>query len=241
MGSEMCIRDRGEAAGYENSWLVTLEGFARVGGRRSRFLSSTDASLARCAGAIGKLRLCIAHGGGKRCSVAGCNKAAQGQKPLCKVSLLSCCGNDPVPVATLNHLAFVCWTWPAFVVQAHGGGRRCKFEGCPRSARDRTDLCIGHGGGKRCAVATEEAAVLYPPPALASNGCLVLLARSVQMRVRRMPDVCSVGNPVLLASRRTPKTPAIAAAHSYTRMVDGRPSSMSCAYSLSALSDRRAW
>merc|ERR1719240_41482 len=35
-------------------------------------------------GAIGKLRLCIAHGGGKRCTVAGCNKAAQGQKPLCK-------------------------------------------------------------------------------------------------------------------------------------------------------------
>ena len=35
-------------------------------------------------GAIGKLKLCIAHGGGKRCEAPGCHKAAQGQKPLCK-------------------------------------------------------------------------------------------------------------------------------------------------------------
>lgn len=32
----------------------------------------------------------------------------------------------------------------------HGGGRRCKFEGCTKSAQGRTDFCIKHGGGSRC-------------------------------------------------------------------------------------------
>jgi hypothetical protein len=33
---------------------------------------------------------------------------------------------------------------------AHGGGRRCKFQGCRKSAQGRCDYCIRHGGGKRC-------------------------------------------------------------------------------------------
>lgn len=33
---------------------------------------------------------------------------------------------------------------------AHGGGRRCKFEGCGKSAQGRSDFCIKHGGGRRC-------------------------------------------------------------------------------------------
>jgi hypothetical protein len=33
---------------------------------------------------------------------------------------------------------------------AHGGGRRCKTEGCTHSARGSSGLCIRHGGGKRC-------------------------------------------------------------------------------------------
>ncbi|XP_040242151.1 uncharacterized protein [Aegilops tauschii subsp. strangulata] len=35
---------------------------------------------------------------------------------------------------------------------AHGGGRRCKFQGCGKSAQGRTDYCIKHGGGRRCMV-----------------------------------------------------------------------------------------
>jgi hypothetical protein len=35
--------------------------------------------------------------------------------------------------------------------KAHGGGNRCKMEGCRKSAVGTTDCCIGHGGGDRCA------------------------------------------------------------------------------------------
>lgn len=32
----------------------------------------------------------------------------------------------------------------------HGGGRRCKVDGCERLARGATDHCVCHGGGTRC-------------------------------------------------------------------------------------------
>jgi len=33
----------------------------------------------------------------------------------------------------------------------HGGGKRCKEEGCTKPAISRgTQHCLGHGGGKRC-------------------------------------------------------------------------------------------
>ncbi|CAA6659536.1 unnamed protein product [Spirodela intermedia] len=38
--------------------------------------------------------------------------------------------------------------------KAHGGGKRCLFEGggvCPKSVHGGTDYCVAHGGGKRCA------------------------------------------------------------------------------------------
>jgi hypothetical protein len=34
----------------------------------------------------------------------------------------------------------------------HGGGRRCKHEGCTKSAQSSTDYCVRHGGGKKCTV-----------------------------------------------------------------------------------------
>eukprot|EP00903_Cladosiphon_okamuranus_P006520 g6372.t1 len=38
--------------------------------------------------------------------------------------------------------------------KSHGGGRKCRIEGCMTSAQSRADvLCIKHGGGKRCMVA----------------------------------------------------------------------------------------
>ncbi|CAL5425713.1 unnamed protein product [Camellia sinensis] len=32
----------------------------------------------------------------------------------------------------------------------HGGSKRCKSEGCGKSAQGSTDFCKAHGGGKRC-------------------------------------------------------------------------------------------
>jgi len=64
-------------------------------------------------------RFCSAHGGGKRCSVPDCTKAAVGGSKLCT---------------------------------AHGGGRRCASEGCEKSAQSSTLYCVRHGGGRQCSV-----------------------------------------------------------------------------------------
>jgi hypothetical protein len=33
---------------------------------------------------------------------------------------------------------------------AHGGGRRCSVDGCDKSAQSSTKFCVKHGGGKKC-------------------------------------------------------------------------------------------
>ncbi len=35
---------------------------------------------------------------------------------------------------------------------SHGGGKRCKQDGCHKSAVGGSLYCTGHGGGKRCSV-----------------------------------------------------------------------------------------
>ena len=35
---------------------------------------------------------------------------------------------------------------------SHGGGKRCKLDGCHKSAVGGSLYCTGHGGGKRCSV-----------------------------------------------------------------------------------------
>ena len=35
---------------------------------------------------------------------------------------------------------------------SHGGGKRCKIDGCHKSAVGGSLYCTGHGGGKRCSV-----------------------------------------------------------------------------------------
>ncbi len=34
--------------------------------------------------------------------------------------------------------------------KAHGGGKRCMYPECQKSAYDKTHLCVEHGGGLRC-------------------------------------------------------------------------------------------
>ncbi|KAF1313741.1 hypothetical protein FI667_g17061, partial [Globisporangium splendens] len=36
--------------------------------------------------------------------------------------------------------------------RGHGGGRRCHFAGCSKSAQSRSTFCWAHGGGQRCEV-----------------------------------------------------------------------------------------
>jgi len=89
-------------------------------------------------GAIGKLRLCIAHGGGKRCTVQGCNKAAQGQKPLCKAHGGGRRCKHPGCPRSARDRTDLCI--------GHGGGKRCLYSGCVTSARSGTLYCSLHDG-----------------------------------------------------------------------------------------------
>ena len=89
-------------------------------------------------GAIGKLRLCIAHGGGKRCSHEGCNKAAQGQKPLCKAHGGGRRCKHPGCPRSARDRTDLCI--------GHGGGKRCIYNGCETSARSGTIYCSLHDG-----------------------------------------------------------------------------------------------
>ena len=89
-------------------------------------------------GAIGKLKLCIAHGGGKRCTVPGCNKAAQGQQPLCKSHGGGRRCQFPGCPRSARDRTDLCI--------GHGGGKRCSFVGCSTSARSGTLYCSLHDG-----------------------------------------------------------------------------------------------
>ncbi|CAN6251419.1 unnamed protein product [Urochloa humidicola] len=95
-------------------------------------------------GAHGGTPLCIGHGGGKRCVIAGCPNAACGQG----------CSDRCVRHGGGKRCKFEGCAKGAqgntdYCIR-HGGGRRCKFEGCTKSAQGRTDFCIKHGGGSRC-------------------------------------------------------------------------------------------
>jgi len=95
--------------------------------------------------AQGNTRLCISHGGGRRCETAGCTKSVQGARSRhciahgggrrCEIS-----GCSRSARGTSNRCVH------------HGGGFRCAAPACNKSAQRPTDFCINHGGGKRCLV-----------------------------------------------------------------------------------------
>lgn len=118
-------------------------------------------------GAIGKLKLCIAHGGGKRCTVPGCNKAAQGQQPLCKAHGGGRRCQFPGCPRSARDRTNLCI--------GHGGGKRCAFVGCSTSARSGTLYCSLHDGvvkkhTVRMGVSPELHDGQRPEPQLARNG-----------------------------------------------------------------------
>ncbi len=55
-------------------------------------------------------------------------------------------------------LTIRCSIYPAYPLKlskfsnSHGGGKRCKMDGCHKSAVGGSLYCTGHGGGKRCSV-----------------------------------------------------------------------------------------
>jgi hypothetical protein len=86
---------------------------------------------------------CSAHGGGKRCQTDGCSKGVQGGTKFCSAHGGGRrCQTVGCPKGAAGSGTNHCI--------AHGGGRRCRFLDCNTAARGTTDLCIAHGGGRRC-------------------------------------------------------------------------------------------
>ena len=93
----------------------------------------------------GGTRFCIGHGGGKRCSMFGCNKSVQGSRSsLC----IAHGGGKRCEADGCDHAA----RGATLYCVAHGGGARCQEFACQKSAQRPSDFCIAHGGGRRCAV-----------------------------------------------------------------------------------------
>jgi len=92
-----------------------------------------------CTGTAKKGGLCKAHGGGKRCQQPGCPKSAQ-DRGMC----IAHGGGKKCSIGGCSKLAK-----SGGLCIAHGGGKTCSFEGCMNVAQSR-GVCKGHGGGKRC-------------------------------------------------------------------------------------------
>ena len=86
--------------------------------------------------------MCIAHGGGKRCTEPDCTKATRGASDKCIAhgGGLRCTQPDCTKAAAD----------PSDKCKTHGGGRRCAESGCTKSAAGAKDKCKAHGGGNRC-------------------------------------------------------------------------------------------
>ncbi|CAK9054089.1 Probable WRKY transcription factor 19 (WRKY DNA-binding protein 19), partial [Durusdinium trenchii] len=135
--SSLCVAhggDRGKRCGEEGCGKLALKG-KRCGEE-----------------GCGKLALkggyCISHGGGRRCEFEGCMKSASGKSSLCIAH-----GGDPGKKWVCGEQGCQKWALKGGCCVSHGGGRRCEFEGCMKSATGKSSLCVAHGGdpGKRCA------------------------------------------------------------------------------------------
>lgn len=113
--------------------------------------------------------------------------------------------------------------------RGHGGGRRCHFLGCSKSAQSRSNFCWAHGGGQRCEVQNcmrsrkskrfcvahvqfESTGYLDQAPSWGRNGCGRLMQdptsckQQVPMMQRYLP---SLGQALSSASRSPPNFPGL--------------------------------
>ena len=84
---------------------------------------------------------CIAHGGGSRCQVNGCDKGVQSRGRCSAHGGGRRCQVEGCTKGVQSRGR----------CSAHGGGRRCQVEGCDKGAQSR-GRCMAHGGGRRCQV-----------------------------------------------------------------------------------------
>ena len=97
-------------------------------------------------------------GWGHRLRGMGHGKGVTGLTPGPAGMLLrGCGGRSPVTDRlTSSGLWVMCGRQSAVggsvLCTAHGGGRRCQFQDCTRSAQSSTNFCVRHGGGRKCQV-----------------------------------------------------------------------------------------
>lgn len=96
--------------------------------------------------AQGNTKLCISHGGGRRCQAAGCTKSVQGAK---SEHCIAHGGGRRCEVAGCSRSS----RGNSNRCVHHGGGARCQEPDCRKSAQRPSDYCILHGGGKKCTIA----------------------------------------------------------------------------------------
>jgi hypothetical protein len=109
------------------------------GARQCEFLGGCTKKVAQ--GSTTGRRFCVAHGGGRRCTFQGCDKAAR-DKYFCAAHG----GGKRCCVEGCNKSA----VGGSAQCTRHGGGKRCKAQGCDKSAMSGTNFCVKHGGGKKC-------------------------------------------------------------------------------------------
>ncbi|CAK9022538.1 Probable WRKY transcription factor 19 (WRKY DNA-binding protein 19), partial [Durusdinium trenchii] len=173
--SSLCVAhggNRGKRCGEEGCEKRALKGgycVSHGGGRRCEFegcMKSASGKSSLCVAHGGnrgkrcgeegcekralKGGYCVSHGGGRRCEFEGCMKSAQGKSSLCKAH-----GGDRPKKRVCGERGCEKWALKGGYCVSHGGGRRCEFEDCMKSAIGKSLLCIAHGGQrkKRC---TEE-------------------------------------------------------------------------------------
>ena len=150
-GGKRCKHEGCTKSAVGGSKLCTAHG----GGRRC-VVEGCDKS------AQSSTKFCVKHGGGKKCMHAGCEKVARGRTQFCAaVSLNSKYSLSICPCQTQFKLIL-------YLPLQHGGGVRCKLEGCNRVAIGKLQLCRTHGGG---ATRSRNKAVQPPhlPPGTVTN------------------------------------------------------------------------
>lgn len=89
----------------------------------------------------GNTNYCVSHGGGKRCSVVGCEKGARDRFFCTAHGGGKRCSETGCARAAVGGSSFC---------TSHGGGKRCVVEGCTRASQSGGTNCVRHGGGLRC-------------------------------------------------------------------------------------------
>lgn len=133
-GGKRCKKDGCNKSAVGGSQFCTGHG----GGKRCQ-VPGCDKS------AQSSTKFCVKHGGGKKCQHPGCEKVSRGRTLYCAAVRYSLC----FPFRLYIHMIIESfWTNHLLVSYfQHGGGVRCKLEGCNRVAIGKAQLCRAHGGG----------------------------------------------------------------------------------------------